>query len=66
MPTVKNTRPTTRWPGRFGRLCALLASAALLGACGSPPKRVDTESIRRNADDADRDLDRESEKNKDD
>ena len=66
MQTVMRFRPTTRLPGRLGRLCALLASVALLLACGSPPKRVDTESIRRNADDADRDLERESDKNKDD
>lgn len=39
--------------------------SATLGACGGPPHKVDTESIRRNADDADRDLDRESDKNKD-
>lgn len=63
MATVMKTSATAR---SLGRLCALLASAALLGACGSPPKRVDTESIRRNADDADRDLDRESEKHQDD
>ena len=34
-------------------------------ACGGPtPKKVDTDSIRQNADQADRDLDRESEKHK--
>ncbi len=66
MQMVMKSRPTTRSLGRLGRLGALLASVALLGACGSPPKRVDTESIRRNADDADRDLDRESEKHQDD
>jgi hypothetical protein len=58
--------PKTRWPGRVRQWLVLLAGAALVSACGSPPKRVDTESIRRNADDADRDLDRESDKHKDD
>jgi hypothetical protein len=42
------------------------AVTAVLTACGGPPQKVDTESIRRNADDADRDLDRESDKHKED
>ncbi|MBU0550922.1 hypothetical protein KKF91_15405 [Myxococcota bacterium] len=37
---------------------------ALFAACGGPPEtRLDKETIRRNADDADRDLDQESAKN---
>ncbi len=44
----------------------LLASASVLvAACGSDPG-MDKDSIRRNADDADRDLDRETQKHRDD
>jgi hypothetical protein len=45
----------------------LLILVALLGfqACGGGQPSMDKESIRRNADDADRDLDRESRKNQD-
>lgn len=43
---------------------ALALVAGLLPACGGSPK-VDTDTIRRNADDADRDIDRESEKHED-
>ena len=43
-----------------------MASASVLVAgCGSEP-RMDKDSIRRNADDADRDLDRETQKHRDD
>lgn len=47
-------------------LLALLAfAAAALPACGGNSHKVDTDSIRKNADDADRDLDRESQKHQD-
>lgn len=45
-------------------LLSAVGLAVAVGGCGGPPHKVDTDSIRRNADDADRDLDRESEKNK--
>ena len=45
-------------------LWALALAAAVLPACGGSPK-VDTDTIRRHADDADRDIDRESEKHED-
>ena len=48
------------------RLLVALGLVAAVTACGGPPQKVDTESIRRNADDADRDLDRESDKHKED
>lgn len=44
-------------------LCLLLA-ALTLTACGGGPE-LDKEGIRRNADEADRDLDRESGRNQD-
>ncbi|MCA9542908.1 MAG: hypothetical protein KC613_00915 [Myxococcales bacterium] len=43
----------------------LLAAAFAATACGGGPNPVDKDSIRRNADDADRDLDRESDRNQD-
>lgn len=52
------------------RLLALLMTVALaactLPACGGGPKPMDKESIRDNADKADRDIDRESDRNKED
>ncbi|MEZ4475622.1 MAG: hypothetical protein R3F60_33460 [bacterium] len=48
----------------MGLLLALAGSA--LTACGGTPDRVDKDGIRRNADDADRDLDRESARNQED
>lgn len=58
---MKNARSNPLLPW-----CLLaLALGAGLAGCGGPPHKVDTDSIRRNADDADRDIDRESEKNKD-
>ena len=43
-----------------------IAGSALCSGCGgAPDKGVDTDQIRRNADDADRDLDRESQKQPD-
>lgn len=48
------------------RILALLFVFAL-GACGgAPEKPMDKESIRNNADNADRDVDRESDRNKKD
>lgn len=46
-------------------LKGLMLLAFMLSACGGGQKGVDKESIRANADDADRDLDRESDKNAD-
>lgn len=46
-------------------LKGLMLLAFTLTACGGGQQGVDKESIRANADDADRDLDRESEKNAD-
>jgi hypothetical protein len=45
----------------------LVILVALFGAqaCGSTPPAMDKDSIRSNADDASRDLDRESRKNQD-
>lgn len=43
----------------------LLTIAFAMTACGGMQERVDKESIRANADDADRDLDRESAKTPD-
>lgn len=43
----------------------LLCIAFAMSACGGMQERVDTERIRQNADDADRDLDRESDKQED-
>ena len=60
MMPARSIRPLTRL------LAALGLVALATTACGGPPQKVDTESIRRNADDADRDLDRESDKNKED
>lgn len=45
-------------------ICGLLAAGALV-ACGAPQKPMDKEEIRRNADDANADLDRESSKQAD-
>ena len=43
-----------------------IAGSALWTGCGAAPEKgVDTDQIRRNADDADRDLDRESQKQPD-
>jgi hypothetical protein len=53
---------STRLPV-FATLCLALASL-LTTACGGGPE-LDKEGIRRNADDADRDLDRESSRNAD-
>ena len=55
---VKTTKMTTLLKG-------LMLLAFTLSACGGPQPGVDKESIRANADDADRDLDRESENNAD-
>lgn len=51
------------------KLLSLMLTAALtftLTGCGSAPKPMDKDSIRDNADQADRDIDRESDRNKDD
>ncbi len=49
-------------------LVAVLGAGVTLGltACGGADPGVDKDSIRRNADDADRDLDRESQKHRED
>ena len=46
-------------------LKGLLLITFAVSACGGAREGVDKESIRANADDADRDLDRESDKNQD-
>ena len=46
-------------------LLFMVGGVSLPGCVCAPDKGVDTEKIRRNADDADRDLDRESQKNQD-
>ncbi|MFN3201706.1 MAG: hypothetical protein ACE366_25100 [Bradymonadia bacterium] len=49
------------------KLLAMMIAAALMLpmiGCGSAPKQMDKESIRDNADAADRDIDRESDRNK--
>jgi hypothetical protein len=56
---VRSTRPPFAAP-----LLALVAALAVT-ACGGGPEPIDKESIRRNADNADRDLDRESSRNRD-
>ncbi len=43
-------------------LFSLTLALAALNGCGGSEKKVDTDQIRKNADEADRDLDRESTK----
>lgn len=61
-PPLESPVRSTRLP-IFATLCLVLASL-LTTACGGGPD-LDKEGIRRNADDADRDLDRESKRNAD-
>ncbi len=46
-------------------MCLLLGITAFTAACGGPQRPIDKDEIRRNADGADRDLDRESNRQRD-